>query len=431
MNQSYEEQVKQQIEQYRDTENMHDLPAIYHVWSASYVQPALKQVFGVDDINQFYVEAFLTASRQNPAPPIFLSLGCGDGTVEIGIAQALRQRGLGQFRFVCYDLSDILLDRFREALPVDLATQFDLVAGDLNAHVFESKFDAVMANHSLHHIVDLEGVYRTIFECLTDGGIFVTSDMIGRNGHMRWPEARLFVDFFWPLLTLRQRRNILLRRQERAFLDYDCSGEGFEGVRAQDVLPLILKQGFHPWKFLGFGGMVDVFVDRCFGRGFDVANPDDVFLVKRIGFLNEVLLDAELVKPTMMLAYFTKAARNDSVHYRNRSAEISVRVSEADPTWLAGTLSDFAAASADPDYVFKERSPDRSPGLSCSAPPVAEVEAPHLAYLVEALRQAQMQQAAFETTIRQQTEYIRAMERSSSWELTAPLRMLSKRLRRK
>jgi len=48
--------------------------------------------------------------------------------------------------------------------------------------------------------------------------------------------------------------------------------------------------------------VIDVFVDRCFRHNFDPSNADDAFLVRRIAFLNEVLLDAGLVRPTMMLA---------------------------------------------------------------------------------------------------------------------------------
>jgi hypothetical protein len=130
-----------------------------------------------------------------------------------------------------------------------------------------------MANHSLHHMVHLEGIFRIAYDNLTEHGIFVTNDMIGRNGHMRWPEARLFVDFFWPFMSQRQRNNIMLRRSEPKFTDHDCLGESFEGVRSEEVLPLILAQGFKAWKFLGFGGMIDVFVDRCFGPNFDVNEP--------------------------------------------------------------------------------------------------------------------------------------------------------------
>lgn len=192
---TYEEQLQEQIERYRNVENMHDLPGIFHIWSSEHVVPPMQQVFGVGDMNSFYVEAFVAATRHRTGALNFLSLGCGDGAVEIGIAQSLMQRGITDFNFVGYDLSHVLLDRFRASLPTGLASHFELVTGDLNGQLFNTSFDVVMANHSLHHMVDLEGIFRTAYDNLTAEGVFVTSDMIGRNGHMRWPEARFFVDF--------------------------------------------------------------------------------------------------------------------------------------------------------------------------------------------------------------------------------------------
>jgi hypothetical protein len=52
--------------------------------------------------------------------------------------------------------------------------------------------------------------------------------------------------------------------------------------------------------------VIDVFVDRCFSHNFDPSNADDAFLVRRIVFLTEVLLDAGLVRPTIMLTYLVK-----------------------------------------------------------------------------------------------------------------------------
>jgi hypothetical protein len=215
---SYEHQVQEQIDQYRDTENMHDLPAVYHLWSSDYTRPGLTRIFEVSDINPSYVEAFITA-----------------------------------------------------------------------------------ANDSLHHMADLEGIFLTAFDKLTDRCIFVTSNTIGGNGHMRSPEARLFVDFLWAFMSHGQCNNIILRRSARRFICQYCSSESVEGIRSQGILPLSLGQGLKAWKFLGFGGIIDDFLDRCFGPNFNVDDADDAFLVRRVGLLNEILMDASLVKPTMML----------------------------------------------------------------------------------------------------------------------------------
>jgi SAM-dependent methyltransferase len=404
MTKTYADQVQEQIEQYRDTEDMHDLPAVFHLWSSEYLLPGFASVFGVKDINAFYVEAFVTASSRRGASPVFLSIGCGDGSVEIRIARSLLERGMERFRFVCYDLSEILLARFRAAIPAELSEQFDLRSGDLNAQPLEERFDAVMANHSLHHMVDLEGIFSAIYNSLYEDGIFVTADMIGRNGHMRWPEARMFVDFFWPFLRPEQRLNRPLRRLEQVFADHDCSNEGFEGIRAQDVLPTILRQGFQPKKFLACGGVVDVFIDRSFGRNFDVDDPNDVFLVRRIGFLNEVLLDAGLVKPTIMLAWFTKRA-GDEVYYRGRSARAALRDTAEDPPWLAGALADFSSLTVAPDFAFR-------------------------AEALQGLNHAKKESEALQEALTQKAALVAAMERSTSWQLTAPLRSLVRTFRR-
>jgi hypothetical protein len=66
--------------------------------------------------------------------------------------------------------------------------------------------------------------------------------------------------------------------------------------------------------------VIDVFVDRCFRHNFDPSNADDAFLVRRIAFLNEVLLDTGLVRPISprrpaILAELAMVIRNvDSLH---------------------------------------------------------------------------------------------------------------------
>jgi len=429
MTRSYDEQLREQIEQYRETEEMHDLPPVFHDWSHDAIRPGLKEVFGTSDINEFYVRAFVAAARLNPAPPSFLSLGCGDGAVEIAIAATLVGRGLSVFTFVCYDLSDILLQRFRAAIPAGMETYFKLIAGDLNATSFDMTFDAIMANHSLHHILNLEEVYKTAYESLAEHGIFVTSDMIGRNGHMRWPETRFFVDFFWPFLSLSQRRNVLLRREEASFLDHDCSSEGFEGIRAQEVLPLLLKQGFHPAKFFGFGGMIDVFVDRCFGPNFDVRNPDDMFLTRRVGLLNDVLLDAGVMKPTMMFAWFTKQA-GEETFYRSRSVSRTLRPVSCEPVWLDAAVAGLARHPDSADYVYRSASMSSPEVVIAPSADAGTGQERSIAELLTALSHAEVDSAAAQLLIIRQAKRLEALEAARSQRTIAPLRRITRLFQR-
>lgn len=331
MNISYEDRVAQQIAVYADTTNMHDLPAIFHVWSHNYIRPALEDVFGTGSIDEAYALGFIEANVQGHGK--ILSIGSGDGEVEIRVAKELLKKNISNFVITCSDISPILNERARKAVQREgLDGYFEIVDADLNNIDVSGMFNMIMANHSLHHIVALEKLFDFSYHRLTDDGVFITCDMIGRNGHMRWPEAKIFVDLFWPLLDEKQKINLQLKRFNNTFIDHDCSlgGNDFEGIRAQDILPLLMQR-FYPLKFVGCGGIVDLFVDRGFGYGFDVANEKDIALINSIAGLNEALLDANVITPSWTMASFTKDKRPQK-YYRSRSAESSIRLQA--PLWV-------------------------------------------------------------------------------------------------
>jgi hypothetical protein len=72
----------------------------------------------------------------------------------------------------------------------------------------------VMAHHSLHHMVQLEEIFQRVKEAIGSTGYFVTTDMIGRNGHMRWPEALAIVQEIWKEMPERFKYNHQLGRLE-------------------------------------------------------------------------------------------------------------------------------------------------------------------------------------------------------------------------
>ena len=82
----------------------------------------------------------------------------------------------------------------------------------------------------------------------------------------------------------RYKYNHQLKRFEELYENWDCSKEGFEGIRAQDILPLLL-QTFRFEAFVAFGNLPDVFVDRGFGHNLDPTSQEDVDFVDRIGAL--------------------------------------------------------------------------------------------------------------------------------------------------
>jgi len=329
----YAERVAQQIAQYAEnTAAMHDLPDSFHFWSHSYIRPGLLDVFGVESVADFYIEGYRrSAAGSAQSTKTILSLGCGDGWLETEIAQRLLAEGIKDFRIVGADISRDLLARFEEKIrQTNLGEWLNPMHLDLNASDLTGPWTMVMANHSLHHFVELERIFDYCLSTLEPAGLFVTNDMIGRNGHMRWPEARLILDSLWPLLSVEQKYHVQLRRYSETFIDHDCSGEGFEGIRSQDVLPLLLER-FYPVAFLGAGGFVDILVDRGYGHGFDMKRTEHAALVRFLSDLNEILLDSDMVKPTIMFGYFGMQDQPERC-FKDRSARRSVRGST--PKWV-------------------------------------------------------------------------------------------------
>jgi len=175
-----------------------------------------------------------------------------------------------------------------------LADRFVFQEADLSKWHPEQSTPIVMAHHSLHHMVPLEQIFENVRQAIGKDGYFLSCDMIGRNGHMRWPEALAIVHDLWRTMPDRYKYNHLLSRYEELY-------DNWEGIRAQDILPLLVKN-FHFESFVAYGNLPDVFVDRAFGHNFDTTNPEDTAFIDRIATMSDHLIDEGVLKPTQMAA---------------------------------------------------------------------------------------------------------------------------------
>lgn len=323
---AYDVRVAQEKAQYAQDVEIHDLPPIYHYWSHTYLLP-MEQEFGAKHPEDFIMRYLLRAARRTGSPrPRFVSLGAGNCDAEVRIAQALVAEGLTDFALECLDINPVTLDRGREmAREAGVGHLVIPREQDLNDWAPDSEFDGVMANQSLHHIVELERVFDSVHAGLNGpGASFVISDMIGRNGHQRWPEALAIVNEYWRELPSSYKFHMQLRRQEEEFLDWDCSVEGFEGIRSQDILPLLLDRfGFE--IFLGFANIIDPFIDRGFGHHFNRDDPKDIAFIDRVHARDEAEMANGNLKPTHMMAVLSKS-KDVTCRFRgNLSPQASVR----------------------------------------------------------------------------------------------------------
>jgi SAM-dependent methyltransferase len=297
----YAASVAAEKQVYRDCLEVHDLPPIFHYWSNRYVRPKLEACgfSSPEQLFQRYVDKQFANGRKERR---IVSIGAGNCDLEVELAAHLVQQGYTDFTLDCLDLNSDMLERGRaHAATAAVSARMNFVALDINAWTATAEYDCVLANQSLHHIVNLENLFSEIKRSLKPGGTFIVSDMIGRNGHQRWPEALELVREFWRKLAPTYRFNRSLRRYEEIYEDWDCSQESFEGVRAQDILALLVES-FSFELFIPFANIIEPFVDRSFGGNFDPDKAWDRNFIDSVQERDEREIAAGVLKPTHMLA---------------------------------------------------------------------------------------------------------------------------------
>ena len=280
---------------------------MFHYWSNKYVLPRLKE-HGIQVLEDFFLRYLQMTFAQTAARPRrFISIGAGNCDFEILLCKRLVEQGHRNFVMECLDFNEDALRRGEQAargLGLGLTAMVVPVLADINSWLPDKHYDCVIANQSLHHVANLEGLFDAIALSLGHNGWFVTSDMIGRNGHARWPEAKEIIDEYWSSLTKQQRFNHISGRVEHQFLNPPPNPGNFEGIRAQDILSLLVARfGFE--FFYGFSNIIAPFVDRTFGPNFDPHNAHDRMLIDAIQARDEREMIAGRIKPTQMLAAMT------------------------------------------------------------------------------------------------------------------------------
>lgn len=320
----YQDKIQQELNNFAEVTNVHDLPAIYGYWADKHLLPLFREC-GFEGVDEFYAKHLVAAAHRVGGHARFISIGSGNCDTEVRVAKLIQEMGLTDFTLECLELNPAMLERGRQdAIANGVERNLQFVQADFNSWVPAGQYTGVMANHSLHHVTNLEGLFDGIKSALHPKGYFITSDMIGRNGHMRWPEALAHVERFWEEIPDSCRYNQLLKRHEREFVNWDCSGEGFEGIRAQDILPLLIERFDFP-LFLGFAAVVTPFIDRCFGHNFDHTSPEHQALIDRIHKVDEEGFRTGELKPTQMLAVMSPQPSESHIYARGLSPQASVR----------------------------------------------------------------------------------------------------------
>jgi len=298
---NYQQQKEAEINRFNDEEEVNDLPAIFHYWSNKYLVPKL-QAHGFSNPNDFFLKYARETINATSDKSNILSIGAGNCDTEVMLAKQLCDLGLQNFTIDCMDINEMMFKRgMALAENQGVTDKIKFKQADFNEWQADTKYDLIIANQSLHHVSNLEHLYDNIEMALKTHGKFITSDVIGRNGHQRWPEALEVIQRIWKDMPDRYKSNHSLKRFEKKYINHDCSIGNFEGIRAQDVLPLLANK-FNFELFIPFANLIMVFIDRSFGPNFDVNNPVDLAFIDHVHQLDEEMMQKRIIKPTQMLA---------------------------------------------------------------------------------------------------------------------------------
>jgi SAM-dependent methyltransferase len=299
---SYESKLLAEKRHYSGLEDIHELPPIFHYWSNRWLRPQLER-FDFSRPDSFFLKSLdQQLSSSTSSSKLILSVGSGNCDLEINLAGQLTRAGHSDFQFHCLDLNPDMLARGREsAKQRNIGSLLHFIEADFNHCQLTSHYDAILFNQSLHHVVSLEHLLDQVKQALLPSGRLVISDMIGRNGHQRWPSALHSIWQHWSTLPPSYRFNNAFDSYEELYVDRDYSSDAFEGIRAEDILPQLLSR-FDFEFFFGFANLIDPFIDRGFGPNFDPNLEHDRQFIDHVHAADEAAIHSGELPPTHMLA---------------------------------------------------------------------------------------------------------------------------------
>ena len=221
-----------------------------------------------------------------------LSVCCGDGAHELGIANT------GKVRFIRgFDLSEGAIAQAnatfeKAAIPRD---SYAFEVADADNLELEDRFDLILSTGALHHVTNLEGLLSKLSSMLGTDGYFVVLEYVGPN-RFQWTDTQLSViNGILRQLDpryLKENTRIDLGRPSLAdFMAIDPS----EAVRSEDVLRL-LPQYFTIEYLRNFNGTVmHPLYPLLDARLTNMNTPDFDSVVRMILWIEDFLIRGQLL----------------------------------------------------------------------------------------------------------------------------------------
>lgn len=275
------------------------LPPIFHYWSNRHVRPLAERA-GIASAEEMYLSESRKVALRKGSVSI-ASIGAGACWLELLLLGKLREEGLDA-RMACIDSNAALMRKAQaEAVAKSLGDRFSTRVFDCNRPFALDRVDVLIVNQFFHHVEALEVFVASLRASLEPDGVLLTSDVVGRNGHVPWPSVDALVQESWRRLPQRQHFDRYYMEPRERYAAVDHAAYSNEGVRAQDVVACLLD-GFEFERFLTFGGAIMPFVERRIGFNFDPASAEDAAFIDGLAARDEAAIWAGDYPASNMIA---------------------------------------------------------------------------------------------------------------------------------
>ena len=280
------------------------LPPIFHYWSNKFLHPILLK-HGYESPEDFYRKQLLSAASLTTGRPMkVMSLGSGAASLELGLLQFLASNDIDA-SMLCVDLNKELMIQAKQNAISSGLHSFEFELFDCNKSMPSGTFDVILVNQFFHHVANLELFCELLEERLSQNGMIITSDIVGRNGHVLWPSVDTVVQTAWGKLSTDQKFDAYFGKSMHSYRSVNHAAYSNEGVKAQEVVEQLLRH-FDFELFLTYGAAIIPFVERRIGFNFSTENPEARSLVDSIALSDQENISAAKYPASNMLALLRK-----------------------------------------------------------------------------------------------------------------------------
>jgi 2-polyprenyl-3-methyl-5-hydroxy-6-metoxy-1,4-benzoquinol methylase len=276
------------------------LPPIFGYWSHRYLAPSAERL-GIDSPEAFYLKHIVHSAATGHVPARVLSVGTGAGSMELALAEHLKAAGIAA-RIHCLDFNPALMQSAAAAAQKrQLEALMSFQTLDCNQPFVLPEQDVIIVNQFFHHVTELETLCRSLRGSLAADGVLVSSDIIGRNGHLLWPDVESEVQQVWSTLPAAQRHDRHFNATLARYRPINHAAYSNEGTRAQDIVRCLLAE-FDFEMFFSFGAAVVPFIERRIGFNFDPDREQDRELIDRVQSIDASALASSRYPGANMIA---------------------------------------------------------------------------------------------------------------------------------